>query len=533
MGGWAEYKVAAKLVVDGIEFECVKANVAYQLNTIPYAMFMVAVGRGQRRLKAAMIHKKTFKTQVEISLFVSIVPMSSGGEPAADILPTNFRLFQGYLTGISWNKSRQHEHAILHARHWLLDMDYSSALSDMSHPTNPSQFSYKAAHDIPGAGGASWHAQTQEGFVTAATIKSDFWKDGLFPWLEALTQEDLINNVDMSWLGTTHNNATAAKALARFSSSAGNYVPLKMNTHDADIVSLADAVWNDVESESFDSLVNTTLWGKLAGDFASRYMFAIVPRVEDALVVPFVPGLREIWNPNKQLATILAKDYALMGANVQLMRLLKAVGIFSGLNSTTGVDNGEPGEDPISLGIGGLYPAKNIENGMLMLKQGPRWLSNIIAADRYSAGSAGAGVNIIGTAMHPGVGDDNGPPKPKDLKIKSKDIMDAFAKALYVYEQLRLRQLELSGKFRLDIAPGSTVSIEVAGDRFIEKDVLTKTLVGDVTRVTYMIDSETPRIATDFNLSHIRTVQENENPDFSMDAPPFYENGWPGTKLID
>ena len=533
MGGWSEYKVAAKLVIDGMEFECVRANVAYQLNTIPYAMFMVAVGRGKRRLTPAAIHKTKFTIQAPVELYVSLTPMASGGDGEPDTFPAGgFRLFQGYLTGVSWNKSRQHEHAILHARHWLLDMDYSSALSDMSHPLNPSQFSFRAAHDIPGAGGASWTVFTEKGLVTAETLKSDFWKDGLHPWLQSLTEEDLINNLDMTWLGEVHNNSTAARALARFTTDKGNYVPLAMNMHGADPVSLADAIWNDVQAETYDSLVNTTLWGKLVGDFASRYMFAVVPRVEDAIVVPFVPGLQKIWNPQNRLATIMAKDYALVGANVQLMRMLRAVGVFSGLNSRTGADNAEPTGDPITLGIGGLYHSTSFEDGMLMLKQGPRWLSNIIAADRYSAGSAGAGVDVIGNAMFPGAGNDNGPLKPKDLKRQSKDMMDSFAKALYVYEQLRLRQLELSGKFRLDIAPGSTVSIEVAGDRFIEKDVLTKMLVGDVTRVTYLIDSETPRIATDFNLAHIRTVDENKLEDFSMETPPFWTEGWAGAGIL-
>jgi hypothetical protein len=535
MGGWAEYKVSARLVVDGKEFECVRANVSFQLNTIPQALFMVAVGRGKSEMMPAMIHKTDFGIQVPLQLYVQLKPLASGGENGQfDSLPVDeFRLFDGYLTGVSWNKTRQHEHAMLHAQHWLLDMDYSSAVSDMSHPLNPSQFSFKAAHLIPGTGGVSWLPQTLQGFVTPASLESDFWGDCIKPWMEAMTEQDLINNDDMSWIGPAHTNKTAAKALAKFSTGAGNYVPLAMDIYSTDPVAVSAAIWNDVQLEWYETMKNTTLWEKLVNDLGSRYMFAIVPRVEDAIVIPYIPGLAQIWNPNPgTVASILAKDYVAISANSHLTRMLRAVGIFSGLNSRTGADNVEPGQSPVRLGTGGLYCSSRFESGMIMFKQAPRWLSNIIASDRYSDAAAGAGLRPIGTAIHPGAGIDDGPPKPKDLQTTSKEIMDAYAQTLYVYEQLRLRQLELSGRFRLDLAPGSTVSIEVAGDRFIESDVLIKTLVGDITRVTYLIDSENSRCGTDFNLAHIRTVSENTSNDFALDRPPLWKRGWPGAGLL-
>lgn len=533
MGGWASVHVAARLMVDGKEYELVRTNVTYQLNTIPYASFMVAVGRGHSALTPAAIHKNRFTVQVPVELWVELRPLAGESE---DVYPGGeFKLFEGYLTGVSWNKSLQHEHAILHAKNWLLDMDYSSSLSDSSHPLNPSQFSYRASHIIPGSGGISWTPQTGNGFITASTLAQDFWAEGLFKWLFALTQDDLINTVELAHIGQPGKNDTAAKALSRFTTARGHYVPLAMDMEGVDSASAAASVWDDVTRETYDSFANVTLWNKLVGDFATRYMFAVVPRVEDALVVPYIPGLSSIWpgDSDPAIATIKAKDYALMGSSAQLMRLLRGVGVFSGVDDRTGCNGTEPGGAPKRLGIGGWWGPQNVDQGMMMLKQGPRWVTGMIAPDRYSLYSAGAGVEPVGTAMHPGAGAaGGGPPEPKELKKKNKFLLDRFAHSLYVYEQLRLRQLELSGKARFDLCPGSTVSIEVAGDRFIEDNVLTKTLVGDVARITYTIDSETPRISTDFHLAHLRTVDENKIPSYSVPRHPFWKNPWPGAGLL-
>lgn len=527
MGGWASLHVSGRLVVDGKEFECVMANISYQLNTIPQAQFMVAVGRGHSALKPAQIHRSKFTIQVPLQYYATIKPLAGDVDP--DIPGEEFLLFDGYLTGLSWDKSLQHDRAVLHAKHWLLDMDYSSALSDSSHPLNPSQFSYRPVHDIPGAGGISFFPQTQQGFITPSVLQEDFWGKGLYPWLYALTEEDMINTVELAHLGQPGKNDTAQKALKRFTLTEGNYAPLSLDMAGADALAISDAIWNDVQMESYETFAveGTTLWNKLVGAFGTRYLFAVVPRVEDALVIPYIPGLRKTWEKD-----IKASEYALTGASSQLIRLLRGMGIFAGLNSRTGADGHEPGKDPMRLGIGGWFGPEDLEQGMVMLKQGPRWLSNLGAADRYSLWSAGAGANIIGTAMHPGVGEDGGPTKPKDLKIGAKNILDHFAEALYVYEQLKLRQFSLSGKFRVDIAPGSTIKVEVAGDRFIEANTLAKNLVGDVVRVTYTIDSETPRISTDFHLAHVRTEDENSQEGFSIDRHPLWTEPWPGAQLL-
>lgn len=538
--GHASVKIRGRLTVGGNNLDVSSALIAYELNNIPQASFSLSVGRGTGALAPAAIHKLADKLTPEMKVqFFCTLTLLESTDPAYSLPQGEFLLFDGYLTGLSLSKPRGSLTAVLHARNWLLDMDYSAATSEMSHPTNPSQFSFRTSHTFQGAGGVSWVPLVDKGFIDATTLSSDFWGRGLQPWLKALTALDLINKIELSVLpGGDTTNATAAAALSRFTTTSGNYVPLALDFGSADAQSVAAAIWNDVQHVSFDStLGNTTLWGKLIGDYASRYLFAVVPRVSDALVVPYIPGLATTWK-----YSISGKDYDMVGTSSELQRKLRGVGILSGLGSRSGSNNAEKGANPASLGVGGWYSPPGQARGMIMLKQGPRWINHIISADRYSAFSSGAGTQTIGNAMHPGTvlgsGGSNAatirtpPPPPGTLQAQSKYIFDAFAHALYVYEQLRLRQMELAGKLRFDIAPGSTIRIAPSFDKFIVPDALATPMVGDVLRVTYILDSDKKTASTNYNIGHVRTEYENGLPDFTVSRHPLWKNPWTGCGML-
>lgn len=534
---YSSAKISGRLVIgDKTEYECVGASLAFELNAVPRASFVIALGRGTGALTPATIHSSKaglFQNEQKLKFYLTITHMAGIEQD----LPTGeFLLFEGYLTGLSFQKQGGSVQAIVQAKHWLLDMDYSSSLSDTSHPTNPGQFSYRTTHLFKGSGSrvaGSWAPFTSQGLITAAVLAEDFWGKGLYLWLKELTEQDAINTTEMAFLGQAGKNDTAAKALARFTLKAGKYVPLKLDFNGIDSSAIAAAIWNDVQAETFASFAETTLWGKLVNDFGSRYMFAVVPRVEDAVVVPFVPGLRTPWKYQ-----LLGHDYTVLGVNSENMRLLRGVGVFSGVGSRTGFGLRESGGNNKRLGVGGWYSPEGVTSGMVMLKQGPRWLTNVVSDDRYSKSSTNGGTAPIGNALHPGkpanASTQPGPDAtdPEKLQIQSKKLLDAFAHTLYVYEQLRLRQIEIGGKFRLDIAPGSTVYTDVLSERFIVGDTLGQDVIGNVMRVTHVIDCEGGRMGTNFNISHVRTVNENKDDRFSLTNHPLWTENWLGCGLI-
>jgi hypothetical protein len=441
-----------------------------------------------------------------------------------------FLLFEGYLTGLSYNKTLGQEHAVLQARHWLLDMDYSSALSDSSHPLNPSQFTYRTMHALSGAGGSeSWTPFMAQGLITPSTLADDFWKEGLYPWLKELTNEDLINTDELSFLGGGGgSNSTAAQALNRFTFSSGNYVPLQLDLRGADADAVADAIWNDVQMETYEAFANTTLWGKLVGDFASRYLFAVVPRVEDALVVPYVPGLRDTWTHE-----LKASDYHLLGASSELMRLLRGVGVFTGLKSRTGADLREPGP--------GLAAARH-RRLVLSRRDGPRhdyaqarpaladeyhqhrsvlrvlhgcWC----ARDRHRAASARGHSRGCADARQPETVQQTSGRRLRGVAVRLR----AAAAAADGTE----RQTPLPTSLRDRPSPR-----KLWATASFENDSLQQNVLGDVLRITYIIDSENTRAATDFHLAHVRTQTENKKPGFSTVRHPLWKETWPGAGLI-
>jgi len=534
MGGTAAIKIRGRLLVGPYEFDVITAGVAFELNNIPTASFTVAVGRAGGNLRPGNLHYFADRLSPEMRVqFRCQLTVLDSSVPYR--VPTGeFRLFDGYLSGFSTTTQRGALVAVFHAKHWLLDMDYSSAVSDSSHPTNPSQFSFKASHQPAGAGGTSWTPLTAVGPVSDTTLATDFWGEGLQKWFKELTALDMINKDELAFLGGgPTKNDTAKKALDRFTTASGNYVKLAMDFKQADAASVAAAIWNDIQMDSYDStLANTTLWGKLVNDFSSRYMFAIVPRVEDALIIPYIPGLKKTWKYG-----IAGTDYDRTGATSELQRRLRGVGILSGVTFRTGSNLREPGQSPSKLGVGGWYSPAGSDRGTVLLRQGPRWLTNIIASDRYAEFSAGAGVQPIGNALHPGTraaskSTKAPPPPPEQLKKDSKRIFDAFAHAMYTYEQLRTRQIEIGGKLRFDIAPGSTINIAPSFDKFILPDAMAQPMVGDVTRVTYVLDSQKGTAMTNFNIAHVRTGYENSRDEFSLDRHPLWMNPWAGCGLL-
>jgi hypothetical protein len=76
--GWASIKVAARLMIAGKEFECVRAGVSYELNSVPRALFMVAVGRGKSALTPAQIHRSTFSAQDKVQFYLTLTQLDGG-----------------------------------------------------------------------------------------------------------------------------------------------------------------------------------------------------------------------------------------------------------------------------------------------------------------------------------------------------------------------------------------------------------------------------------------------------------------------
>jgi hypothetical protein len=87
------------------------------------------------------------------------------------------------------------------------------------------------------------------------------------------------------------------------------------------------------------------------------------------------------------------------------------------------------------------------------------------------------------------------------------------------------REGTITGRFRLDIAPGSLVKIQTIGDRFVGKS---ESLYGHAIRVRLTCGNT---LETTVWLKAIRTEFEHET--YTTPEHPLYKHRWPGAMLVE
>jgi hypothetical protein len=270
----------------------------------------------------------------------------------------------------------------------------------------------------------------------------------------------------------------------------------------------------------------------LVGRFAADYSFAVVPRAQDGLVVPFIPGYR---GPSGgAFADILADEQGGSEAGAAMPRPLRGYGILSGIASRAGT-NLTPGDAPsdADMGVGGYFSPKD-KKGAVMIGQAPAWLASMVSPSLYGDDASGA-FDGCSNSLSPGDGKDTGardkiPAKGKKIKA----ALDAYARCRYAQEVLKGRMQVVSGIFRVDIAPGSLVRIEGASEKFIgDYDGLAGIAFGQVLRVTLVLDAEAPSAGTAFHVGFVRSEWENGRDATSVDAHPIYKKAFNGCPLVD
>ena len=531
---WAACRLELQATVDGVEYEVSQYSGSFEINSIPRCQINVAVGRDMKSFKAAAAHSKIGQLVPgsQLLVYLKVTPLGKAGDAPNDWPPTSFLIFRGHVTGTGWQRATGSAAFTIQAEHWLADLNYSSAISGASHPGNPSDFTYPAFFRSPDAedgGGntAQWlpHARIVGG-IQRQDLEADLWDRVLRPLMRAVCRQDTIDPE----LATGEANATALAALDQIRSEAmGMRFDGGINGE-----SISNAVAWDLEHSLGRSDVHTTLWAKLVGDWASNYWFALIPRVDDAVIVPFTGGLR-----GAPWATIGTGDYVSCDLSSPMPQLLRCVGISLPTSYSAAGDTGPAPWGAKRQGLAAIYrnqrPAGK-DKGMVLIKDAPRWLADPVQGYKYGKITSGT---VPPEPVRTGLtGKDTGPPAPTDGDPKKNQddmrvILKQYAQQWFVIEMLKGRTGELSGRLRFDISPGAQVKVIGGTDPFLEQDQLSASLFGVVSKVTYLINAEAQRAGTSFTLAHIRNQAENESDDTSIGEPPLYKAGWRGATLSD
>lgn len=537
MARHAVVKIKLRAVIGGINFDdVIQYTASWAVNSIPVASLLVAVGRNVKNQQLAKIHeaKKTLTSESKVEVFLTTTVSDFDQAVAGVPNGQEIKIFEGKLVGTGWQRTSSGAHFTLHVLHWLGDLNNSSSASASLHPGSPGDLTYPAVFPAIGLRDVDPQTSPIPAWVPGLSKSSvnegsfaDIWGNILLPWMRTIASDDPFDK-GLQAPGVKGNPDTLA-ALARMVPNADGK-PLNLKLKDASGVVLADSMRAALVNEIGSNWVNTTLWGKLIGEWAPAYWFSVIPRVTDALVVPFTGGLQ-----GQPWSVIGDEDYVSADLNSQLQQVLRAVGIIYPVMSATSFDLNLGLPQTARSGLLGMYRPDGVETGMVLLKDAPKWLSNSAVSHMLSFFAEGIDQTTIGTGMDEiGVGGGRNPAANfDDNNTRFNSIASAYAHQWYVLESLKGRTGEIAGKLRFDISPGSNVLIVAGGSRNVpQAQEITEDIFATVTQVSYVINAEGQKAGTAFSLAHIRSQKENTEPGTSIDVPPLYTEAWPGAKLV-
>lgn len=325
----------------------------------------------------------------------------------------------------------------------------------------------------------------------------------------------------------------------------------------------------DFVSETLGTLGPSSMWDKLAGQYCPKYGLALAPMSTRAVVMPLTPSLRRYWK------TIHAPDVFEYRSAIDLPVQIRGVVLLGRSPSSTGATipaGSNPGDVRALANDKFLATYDSCLDGQFIFREAPAWLAaasvlppaiaalNLMAPMRAAANSAiatkkstkpladllgslpfildefagAAGVAGPAAALAAALQSVLTPPKIKF------GMAIAYAKALYGYERLRYRTADVSGRFRTDIGPGSTVRVEVPADPFVALtagEVGPRYVYGVVQRVSIWLETgsgEGARAGTAFRLGFVRRQQEvTPTSDLSTDGHPVWGTVLLGVPLVD
>ena len=550
------------LFLDGLgEFKVAQFSSDFSFNQIPRAMCVLATGR------LASDGQTPAKIHANLDAFVHMMKAEVRLRPSGewnnelDWPEEETRIFDGRLLGTGFQKISGKVQFVVYLTHWLADMNFSSSLSSNSHPSNPSQYTFSAVVESlikSGLAGGKPYllSQTAEAdSINFQTVREDLWARALKPLFCALAEEkhvrisgELAQCVQL----VAGNNEQALSALKRIegeigAGDAGEQCSLERSCFtpalsmefgdDADAIpqEIADAISQTIRRQTIESFAQSTLWGKLVGTIGPQFMFSVVPLVERALVVPFMPGIRQTY-----CKVISSGDYNHIDLPAELKRPIRAVAIYNGKEMITNLVGG--GQSSVRIaGVGGCFaPDDATDQGMIYFQRGPSWLDNIPSSGISAGNTLGINGRIpASTVTTPRANKDDGlkgGDVDREQRVTSAlELYNGYAHALFVIEALRGRTGILSGKLRFDISPCSNVKIFGTTEKFLskEEDLQGRTIIGTVLRVSTVIDAEASRAGTAFQLGYVRTEQENRDDKTSVDNHPLYTTRFLGAPMVD
>ncbi len=548
------------LSTDRVDLVSVSLN--YQLDAIPTAECQLAMGVDPRTGKPAAAHR--YATMLERKMRLYIYVQLIGDELPDHPWPDDpFKVFDGYVSGIGVVNSRGAIRLSVHAEHWLTDLRSSSKFSAHLHSMSTGNVTAR----LIGTDNFNVMVMNAEEADGIDNILEDVWGEGVGRVMYTLAESDRMDIDALAEIfkgqSSNYTNTRAVSALNRFNDSSKiTVVPLRVRSEgvDADLAGIVSR-WtrNYLGRVISDPSMGSTLWDTLKVVAGSLH-FSLVPNVEAVACAPYIPQIKRIH------AYVSAQEYTnctVGGADTEPIRALGllATAPRSKFDSRKDAKDYESGQRKLSTDADPLkvQPAKwflgyydlvednldladpdsdnyrpDLVNGQFVVIQPPGWLTNLGMPDHThkTLPVRAAMASMINPKVDNEDGNDNsGSQGSAYAEVEGSIIGRRFAQVQYLKLVFAARNGVLTGRLRFDVAPGSSIAVEVVGGKIpFYRD---STLYATVRGVQCMLDTTNSTASTTFSISGIRNnAEQNVLRGLAVDSHPMYNDLWVGTALV-
>lgn len=527
-------RFSAYAELNGERIDIAGLLVDYALNQIPTASIYPTVGREPENNKEAKAVDKLLAAQpfTPIKIFAKFEtdkdnPSDDPGFPIdEDVL-----LFDGYITGVVYQTSRNPAGGwvslVAGAMGWLAGLRGTSAQTAKSTVKGPGGFAELANLN----NGKSSIFNVKQAFAAGVSgIPIDLWKEFIKPFFNEITKTKSV------WGDSP--NTSAVSALKRMDkpdfSGAAAMLPFQFGENADDINIVGEFFGQDIGNHIFKLWRRANLWDALLS-IGQDFGFSVVPLIDTASCVAVYPALN-----GEAHRYITTNDYNKISLDVKTsMKIVKVV--------VAGTISSSPfSPTPITSVIVGMHSAEAAwadpalgTFGQTLVLPAPPWLTAMTPIGTITRDSVGSDKLLIPDATNPTANVKAPETNYQEFfnRYLTSDLGDRYAQTLAQALLFADRSGTLTGRFRLDISPGSLVKVQVIDDKFSEERASEKAVFGMVHAVKLELnagrDGAVGMASTQFNLKFIRTAQEHELAGTALTSPvhPLYNTRFTGVKL--
>ena len=524
-----------------IKLDILKLNATFAVNAIPEANCAVAMGVDIRDVtRTSNIHNimetLVYRTPAKIYLSVS-QGFEDLGNLGVDFINREkifdgnpFVVFDGYMTGAGYRRSGSSVEYVISVQHWLSDLTTSSALSPDMVPGVPFNTLFPATgYSVESNNAGLALSQAQASFL--ADANSDLWGKGIKNYFIKIAS---LNVIGANILGTgdnelarifnTDTNKPAIDALNRFINK-----PLVLKTGFNNAYT-NEMIFEYLRGLSLNSFDGSTFWDNII-TLGSSLLYQVVPTINKAIVVPRLSSYR------LPFITIKSSEITTFDISTSMPRFISGVVVRTRMGPEPVPKTGGNALNRDVFNTQQYFTKKKkpdntidpSKRGAIIVQRAPEWLTipesqatlpNAVGFMTQSAATAAA---IAATSPFAAAA--------ATIATNNKNLGCAYAHSVFANEVLKYRNGSISGKFRLDVAPGSIIRIQTASDNPLDRDNKYDEMFACVDSVSIYLDSVAAQAYTSFGVSSVRSAKENEDDDLTLLDNPLYSETWSGSSL--